>query len=531
MPKKHRQSFAKPASTPHHSLTSSGRHNDQGQRSVTSVNDLISHLRRTQVTSSPEHDSQASSSAQRPIDSLRSFHPDLRNIFELPETAPPRPRPNARRRAIGGRRVRIIPGPPPPESWLTEDSKPAQEGEDNLSSKEFEKPIYRLDRLPGAIFPGEKSLSHAVLKSMASNWAWHLEYDGPFLSQLPPHGKDVLLSYIAIYADKPRGYLWRKHGLMQGLKLLFSSKPVEEEDIDGDDYVNHDAAVTRLDFSCALGRWLSLKQITHELRRSAKSAIPASQRDATEAIPTSWDEEVDSNETVSTATPSPRKTFIPKALDRPWFQNLRYLSFAHPEPSSAKWDPLIHLLSRLPTITHLSLAHWPIPCRSSSISRSREPNNALRDNEVLAGAAAVLRELARSSYCLKWLDIEGCSEWIEALTFQGFDPNGREYSRGVCGPEWNGPWRDIEWIGLGPGFECPDNILVDFSSSGPSQDEEQEQMQKNLQRARENWGTRFEVGHKTWRQLVQIRKDGRGKWMYTDVDEETYTIFMRSRSS
>ncbi|KAJ5665846.1 uncharacterized protein N7477_008294 [Penicillium maclennaniae] len=520
MPKKHRQSFAKPASTPHHSLTSSGRHNDQIQRSATSVNDLISHLRRTQVTSSAEHETQASSSVSRSTDSLRSVHPSLRDILELPETAPPRPRPNTRRTAIGGRRVRIIPGPPPPESWLTEDSKRSQEEDDKLSLKEIQKPIYRLERLPGAKFPGESSLSHAILKSMASNWAWHLEYDGSFLAQLPYHVKDVLLSYIAVYADTSPGYLWRKDGLMRG--------SIEEEDIDGDENMIHDAAVTRLDFSRALGYWISFKQIAHELRPSAKSAIPEFQRDAEEIIPASWDELVDSNETISTATSSFQKLPIPKALDQPRFQNLRYLSFAHPEPSSAKWDSLIHLLSRLPTITHLSLAHWPIPCRSSTFPRSREPNDSFRDNTVLADAAAVLRQLARSSYCLKWLDLEGCSEWIEALTYQGSDPDGREYSREVCGPEWNGPWRDIEWIGLGPGFECPEDIPEGkSSSSGPSQDK----IQKNLQRARESWRTRFEQGHKTWRQLVQIRKESRGKWMYTDVDERAYTTFIRSRSS
>lgn len=531
MPKKHRQSFAKPASTPHHSLTSSGRHNDHGQQSVTSVNDLISHLRRTQVTSSPEHDTQSSSTTQRSVDSLRSVHPSLRNLLELPETAPPRPRPNARRTAIGGRRVRIIPGPPPPESWLAGDSKVIQAKEDKLCPESFEKPIYRLERLPGAIFPGGNSLSHAVLKSMASNWAWHLEYDGNFLSQLPLHVKDILLSYVAVYADISQSYLWRKHGLTRGLKPLFSSESADKEPFaDEDEYMDYNA-VTRLDLSCALGYWMPLKQIANELRPSPKSAMPASQRDVEEAVPTSWDEELDSNKTTLTATSSSRNSSIPKALDQPRFQNLRHLSFAHPEPGSAKWDPLIHLLARLPTISHLSLAHWPIPCRSSTTQRHREPNDALRDNDVLAEAAAVLRQLARSTYCLKWLDLEGCSEWIEALTFRGLDPSGQEYSRGVRGPEWNGPWRDIEWIGLGPGFECPDNIVVGQSFSGTPEDEEQEQMQKSLQKAIEIWGTRFEVGYKTWRQLLQIRKEGRGKWMYTDVDEEAYTTFNRSRPS
>ncbi|KAJ5190666.1 uncharacterized protein N7498_009651 [Penicillium cinerascens] len=532
MPKKHRRAFAKPVSTPHHSLASSSRHHGQGQRSVTSVNDLISHLRRTQVTSSPEYNPQASSSTQRSIDSLRSVHPSLRNLLELPETAPPRPRPNARRTAIGGRRVRLTPGPPPPESWLAGKSSASQASEDTAYYESFEIPIYRLEGLPGTVFPGEKSFSHAVLKSMVSNWAWHLEYDGPFLSQIPAHMKELLLSYVAVYAKTPSMYLWCKQGLMRGLKPLFLAEPSEGED--GDESVNTDAGIVRLDLSCALGRWISLKQITNDLVYSAKSVTLASQRDAEEVIPTSWEDELHSEETTSTATTSSRTISVPKALDQPRFKNLRYLSFAHPDPNSAKWDALIHLLSRLPTITHLSLAHWPIPCRASTISCSRGSNSEPHGNDVMAEAAAILRQLSRTTYCLKWLDMEGCSEWIEALTFRGTDPNGRAYRSGESGPEWNGSWRDIEWIGLGPGFKIPTDSVDDQLHSGDlapdvSRGEEGDQIQKNLRRARENWNMKFNAGYKTYRGLLAIRKEGRGKWIYTDVDRETRAISRPSR--
>jgi hypothetical protein len=316
------------------------------------------------------------------------------------------------------------------------------------------------------------------------------------------------------------------------LKPLFLAEPIEQESAaDADEFVNHDTGITRLDFSRALGHWISLKQITSELLPS-KSATPASQRHAEEAIPTSWEEELHSEETLSPATPAKS---VPKSLGQPRFKNLRYLSFAHPDPGSAKWDPLIHLLSRLPTITHLSLAHWPIPCRTSTIARSGEPNDEPRYNEVMAESAAVLRQLSRSTYCLKWLDMEGCSEWIEALTFRGTDPNGREYRSGESGPEWNGSWRDVEWIGLGPGFEFPANTVDELrsgnSSTDLSRDEEDERIQKSLERARENWDMRFNAGYNTYRQLLAIRKEGRGKWMYSDVDREIRANSRLSRPS
>jgi len=528
MPKKHRKLFAKPVSTPHHSLAPSNRQNGQGQRSVTSVNDLISHLRRTQVSSSSENNQQASSSSQRSIDSLRSVHPSLRNLLELPEPAPPRPRPNERRTAIGRRTRRLAPGPPPPQSWLTGNDSDAQAEEDKIPTESFERPIYRLERLPGTVFPGEKSLSHAVLKSMASNWAWHLEYDGPFLSQIPPHLKELMLSYVACFANLPQRYPWRKQIPARGLKPLFLDEPSEAAN--GDGLIEGDTGITRLDLGCALGYWISMKQIASELI-PAKSVIPAS-RDAEEAIPTSWEEELQSEETPTT-TPTSRAISVPKGLRQPRFKNLRYLSFAHPNPSSAKWGSLIQLLSRLPTITHLSLAHWPIPFRTSIIARSREPNNEPHGNDVMAEAGALLRQLSRSTYCLKWLDLEGCSGWIEALTFRGTDPNGRVYRSGESGPEWNGSWRDIEWIGLGPGFKVPtdavDELLHSGNLSDISQVEEEEQIQKIIERARRNWETKINTAYRIYRELLAIRKEGRGKWIYTDVDKEIQEFRSRSR--
>ncbi|KAI5308989.1 hypothetical protein KEM55_004360, partial [Ascosphaera atra] len=66
-------------------------------------------------------------------------------------------------------------------------------------------------------------------------------------------------------------------------------------------------------------------------------------------------------------------------------------------------------------------------------------------------AASILRKLSRATYCLKWLDLEGCSEWIAALVFTPPDQ-----AKGSTGPEWNASWRGIEWLSLGPGWRPGD---------------------------------------------------------------------------
>ncbi|OOF99530.1 hypothetical protein ASPCADRAFT_512192 [Aspergillus carbonarius ITEM 5010] len=288
-----------------------------------------------------------------------------------------------------------------------------------------------------------------VLRSMATYWEWHLEYDGPFLTDLPNHVKVRLLSYMGIYAkDRPLG------GLMRGLRPLFE-KPGA---IDGPEILHgSDSEITRLDLSSSLGRWLSLKQVSAELLVTEKPN-PV-QRQAKEPVPSSWegayDEEIDSTAGGSTLPSTPSQTLR--------FENLRYLSLAHPKPGSVNWNSLISLLSRLSTITHLSLAHWPIPTVTPNAinARIRHPNHrsltfsyggtdsySASENNW-AEAASLLRRLSRVTYCLKWLDLEGCGDWIPALKWEGTGPAGETY---VSGPEWNSSWRDIEWIRLGPGW-------------------------------------------------------------------------------
>ncbi|EYE96846.1 uncharacterized protein EURHEDRAFT_410637 [Aspergillus ruber CBS 135680] len=440
MPKKrHDFLFTKPVGTPHHTLLSSSSRSDRFQSSSSaqpSVNDLIDHLRRTQVSSSDDRTSPSSFVAPR------SVHPSLRNLLELPVTPPPRPRPNARRVGVG--RLRRTPGPPPPESWLLGNNQITNENseqEDIDTTAQTERVIYRLERLPGATFPPKNGLLHMTLKAMAQHWAWHVAYDGQFLAMLPTHVKVLLLSYISVYGkDQPLG------GLVRGLKPLIS---VDKND---EDYQGSELdGISRLDFGGALGRWMGFKELNNELFLSPSAVdLP---RKSKEVVPASWEEEYEEEASA-----------IPKSFEHGCrFENLRFLSLAHPHPSAANWKSLLKLLSRLSILTHLSLGHWPVPTltpnainarirhpthRSLTFSYSGTDTYSTMENNW-AEASGILRKLSHATYCLKWLDLEGCGDWIPALSWTGHGPDGEVYH---TGPEWNGAWRDIEWIRLGPGW-------------------------------------------------------------------------------
>lgn len=431
--------------------TNNGRfHSSPASSSQPSVNDLIHHLRRTQV--SPE-DSRTGSPSQ--FVAPRSVHPSLRNVLELPETPPPRPRPNVRRTGVGGR-VRRTPGPPPPQSWLLgnnhDDESEDAAGEDLDTSAETERVIYRLNRLPGTTFPLEDGLLHMALKAMAQHWTWHVAYDGQFLAMLPSHIKVLLLSYVAVYArDQPL------RGLVRGLKPLF-----DDNDGEGEIETSDSDSVARLDLGGALGRWIGFKELTNELFLSQRPNSVAVERESKKTVPSSWEDEYEEEQSGDAKASS-----IPKSLEHGLrFEKLRFLSLAHPHPAAANWKSLLKLLSRLSILTHLSLAHWPAPTFTSNATNAhiRHPTHrslvfsyggtdsysAMANN--WAEAAGILRKLSHATYCLKWLDLEGCGNWIPALSWNGAGPDGEAYRPGTTGAEWNRAWRDVEYVRLGPGW-------------------------------------------------------------------------------
>jgi hypothetical protein len=397
--------------------------------------------------------------------------------------------------------------------------------------------IYRLERLPGKEFPALSSFLHALLKSMAMHWAWHVAYDGQFLALLPTHIKVLLLSYVGYYAKDQS-----LQGLMRGLKPLFEN--VESDS--PEQAVTADREVTHLDLSGAIGRWMSLKQLSTEVLLP-KKAVPT-RIDAPDSVPSSWDEELEEGADSS----SNSRSAIPKSIQGLRFENLQYLSLAHPNPASVNWNSLIHLLSRLSTITHLSLAHWPVPSvtphalnasirhpthRSLTFSYGGMDSYSAMENNW-AESAGILRKLSRVTYCLKWLDLEGCGDWFPALNWEGVGPQGEAYT---TGPEWNTSWRVIESIRLGPGWlpqldesdipmlttthqpntrslassihavpsETPSNPIGSIETWDVEVERHKYLLGKELERFRES----IRAAKAVQRKVLQARKEGRGKWV------------------
>lgn len=291
---------------------------------------------------------------------------------------------------------------------------------------------------------------------MALRWDWHLVYDGVFLATLPVHVKQLLLSYIAVYTDHSSMAV-----SMKGLEPLFIHAEEVDEDIFQDDHLH----VTRLDLTSSLGRWLDLKRLAKELKNDASAKGEAS------SVPSSWEEEV-----VPSITSQP-------AFSR--FGNLKYLSLADPARKAANWASLLDVLPHVATITHLSLAFWPMPsltpnATTASISDPKHKGLSFSYGgaDIYSPAennwtvpAAILNKLSKITYCLKWLELDGCEEWILALCWDGYDVYGKKHP--TTGPEWNGSWRQIEWLGLDPGWR-PDADPPKGDSSALHDDDEEE---------------------------------------------------------
>ncbi|RAO65149.1 uncharacterized protein BHQ10_001161 [Talaromyces amestolkiae] len=467
MPKKHNKyPSIKPASTVHPSLESSTTKRQYGGASRStadnqSVNDLIQHLRRTQVTSPNDGPSNTSRTVTQ-----RSLHPSLRNILDVPETPPPRPRSNVR--PVGGRFFRRTPGPPPPSSWL-QTQAPSHESADRNQgvSLGHDLVLYRLERLPGVQFPPKDSLQHAVMKSMAINWAWHLEYDNEFLMEVPSRLKLLILSYIATHASR-----FDSVSPTHTLDFLFASPEASAAEV---------GYVTRLDLSGAIGNWISMKALSKQLLLTRKETNDPVTKSET-IVPASWDDSegsIDDDELEAHSLSSPQSPLFKSPTEVLRFPNLRYLSFAHPRRTAVSWGSLLNLLSHMSTLTHLSLAHWPVPTLTPNLINERITHPTMRSVSFAAGgtdtysadennwveAVNILRRLSRATYCLKWLDLEGCGEWFEALSWDGRTLHDDEPFQ-TLSSAWNGSWRDVEWIGLGPGW-IPSQ-KVDMDDLGPS---------------------------------------------------------------
>ncbi|KAI9669579.1 MAG: hypothetical protein M1817_004622 [Caeruleum heppii] len=477
MPKKRSANFTKPSSTPHPSLSPPPHASTASDRAATSttVNEILTTLRRNQISSSES----PKSLGQTPIATTRTVHPSLRQILHVADTAPPRPR-------LGqpGRALRRGPaGPPPPTSWLTDSVhvpshvKRRIANRRNAESEEVGRGPAAEDLvpLPGLKHVGDKTLLHQSMKAMAMIWGWQIEYNRYYLADLPHGLKSVLLHYVASYGPS--------QGVgIDGLRTLFP--PVDSKiEEDSSTVATDGCELTHLDLSNAIGRTVTLSH----LQSLFSPPIPPSNA----AVSTS-DSPLDSWETAIATLPTPLQTSH--------FPALTHLSLANPSPT-VSWTKLLSLAPSLATLTHLSLAHWPVPSLTpnskttvldSSSSNSRSPSSypapkygATYYYSAFDGdwseAARIIRKLSKATYCLRWIDLSGCEEWIAALMWDGtkaqyydddeddetderVDGPGQERSRrtrnGDYGVEWNTSWRSISTVVVHPsrGFRGEVNL-------------------------------------------------------------------------
>lgn len=407
MPKKRAAlRFAKPTTPIHPSLASSS---NEPKNQIASP--------RLHYLSTPPGDS-ASVSDQ--IQRLRqaavrqSSHGQAHGWTGNPSPSSVRPPPEL----VCGRNVSRPAGPPPPRSWLEERLHDTNE---LLQSKKRPEPPQllcatlpeSLESLPGLHLPGNHTLIYQTMKALAKNWDWHMDNDLDYLSKIPTRYRMALLCFLTRY---------NPHGISHcTLEALFREDQTLENTSNNED-------LTHLDLSVQIGRSLSLLRIKMYLAKMPTVSSDLTSKNLNSTIPDVWD------------APSP----VPRQYSR--FPSLTHLSLSH--PLCADWKLLLRMVENLPTLTHLSLAHWPAPSMETSLpavgsSRVRDIDYScypfsFGNEEDWPGASAILRQLSKKTYCLKWLDLTGCRSWIWALRSECID--------------WSGAWRNLETVKVGQGW-------------------------------------------------------------------------------
>lgn len=323
-------------------------------------------------------------------------------------------------RAARGRNGRGPAGPPPPTSWLIDSMHtPAhlrrKKGIHSDTRARYER-VDHLGGLPAQYFPDGHSLIHQTLKALAREWDWHIHYDQFYLATLPIRYKQTLLSYIAFYNPQ--------RVTCHSLEVLF----FDDSQLDG---ATGSETLTHLDLASSVGNPLGLKELKDIFTKKRPITHKTMITTNNDTIPDTWE----------TPTLAPSPTLLR-------FPSLTHLSLA--QPPFASWRSLLALCPHLTTLTHLSLASWPVPsltpnAKTAFRTTPRGDVDCGGSNDYslcdcdFSGSATVLRRLSRSLLCLKWLDVTGCGEWIRAL--------GAE-----TGVDWNGAWRGVETVVVGRGW-------------------------------------------------------------------------------
>lgn len=388
------------------------------------------------------------------IATAHTLPPHLRRLLDIPETPPPGPKPGARRIfRINGRR--LPPGPAAPQSWLAGSIHAPRNTKSSIRSRDRPDGFSRLAVLGEAHeLPAPGTLLDQTLKAMAAHWDFIVEYEQLNLGTLPIHWKSALLSYLSVYGPE--------EGVSSAdLKTLFMTEDELPDATGGEDLV-------RLDLTGLITEHFPVETLEKLLYR--KASLPEASLDALSLEPS----------TITIAESWEDNNVLPfsPGLKIPRFPNLTRLSLAHTPTSLASWSALLSLSTNLSQLTHLSLAYWPAPTTTPNSKTAFISHNHASiplsgthfyahdlDNDY-AEAANILKRLSNATYRLQWLDLEGCTEWVQALTWSG-DAVGdrwvdRTFRRGASPspspspsarstPYWTGSWAQVSYLNLSQG--------------------------------------------------------------------------------
>ncbi|KAF4637191.1 hypothetical protein G7Y89_g901 [Cudoniella acicularis] len=491
MPKKRFSSqYTKPQSTAHPSLRSpAAESSSTNSDAPPSVNELISSLRKSNISSTP------SASAVNSTAPSHTLPPQIRQLLSQPETPVPRARGRRRLHDANGRRMPA--GPAPPRSWL-EGSRHAPPG--------------LRTRLPERLFPGDLThlpglqaedaankgmrLQDMCLRAMAQNWEFIKGYERNNLADLPTRLRVLLLSIISLHGPEEGVGYEALHNLL--ITPTPDGATGHQADCAMIDPGERNENFHRLDLSGSIGRSISFKQLTELVEKPITS-------DKDDTSEFSWEESL----TRSLSAPIP---------------HLTHLSISHP-PHTISWPRLISLTKHLPNLTYLSLAYWPVPSLTPNAKNTVVSSKYARDVQYggtnhyshsldndFREAADVLRRLAAKACNLEYLDLSGCTEWLRALRWTGEDA-------GDKGLEWGSQWVRMKTLRIYSGIDLTEaSIFADVVRfiQGYKESLATEEMF--------TWWISKNAGAKRRKQWVEIEKDDYqvfdGLWRGGDSEEK-----------
>jgi len=313
------------------------------------------------------------------------------------------------------------------------------------------------------------------MRTIAKNWEGMREYESNNLAFLPVRFRIQLLSCIAVHGPEDGiGY--------QGLRTLLLP-PANGECMDDDEFDVEEQNMNffRLDLSGAMGGSVNFKQVAELLEQRS----PPAEHEAKEI---SWEE--------SASLPITLSAMIP---------HLTYLSLSHPSPS-VSWSRLLAFSKTIPTLTHLSLAFWPVPSMTPNAKTAVVETRLGRDiqygatnyyshslDDDFQEASEILNRLSARLYSLVYLDLTGCQDWFQALRWH----QNRSLSTGM---EWSHHWLKLTTLKLGTGLQLSEESeYCDIGSFVA--------------------GYREAMAAKDWIEVWNRRRSTKATWIDTEIDD------------